>query len=325
MTDGLLEEARKGPKLAPPGPTARSRVAVVVVALLVTVAAGGLLLRAFSHEEMPAGQRFTAPGVGWSIEVPAGWSVLPRSEPDTCVRGTLGDCGPGWFVNPSASALDRGAIRTHEDLGGQLPADGIVLVVVAMGTRFGADDYGFPPTLQQHRETASWTEWYGTFQRSGYQFETIAWFGSDVADAGRASVDEAIGTMAFPSIPDVAEGTAVPYGRGAEILNLGSASSFPPGSVTRVKVTQEGLARFGALFVVMGPDATGSWAFGDRVPRGHGTSGCTLTWDGSRFLCVDGSGGWDREGLPLQEGLTGLLQLRVGRSWDGHLLVDTWG
>jgi hypothetical protein len=289
-----------------------------VVALLIAAAAGAFVLRAFAgQDDVPMGRTYTNEALGWSMDIPEGWSVLTKVEPDESARGNFGDFGEIWLVNEAASGMDRGAIATFDELTTQLTAGGALVAVNPNLAALGftdRDDWGMPAALGA-------PEWegpdrYGRWQANTIEYEALAWFGDATTDDDRRAADAAVASFTIEPLPTPPEGTATPYSRYEYVL--GPQERFPAGSITRVESDDPELP--GAFFIVVGDDGS-RVGYPARIARAReGQPPCDLAWDGEVFSCPDGRT-WDRDGRSDQGAETDLLPMPVVRTWDGQLVI----
>ena len=340
---GLWDRAVLGPRRQP----ARMRrtwrvIAPIAAALAVVVVAGTLgLVRAFGPAAGSSGQvanhgagRFTDPGFGWSIRVPAGLGARHFRNGDLRVTsdGFRVTSFPPDLRAPGSGTPPMGWLRSF-------PADGVAVQIWGLeGGPPGPPplrDSAFPlspSSFSRARPYVGGTEprpWYRGFSGDGFGFAAAVWIGPRASRARRHAAWAVVRSLRFPALREgtIWHGTYYVLGR-ASRYPTGSVTTFPasslPSSYSLSVHVREG------FYLIHAPRAFYVIHRLSQRPAKPYTT-CTLAFDPKafQFFCPGTGLRWNRVGQP--------IGARAGSGWDlplvpatvaqdGHILFSPfWG
>lgn len=318
MTQGLLERAKEGPRLAPPGPTAGRRVAVAVVALAIGLVAVLIAVKSIEGTGTVPSNQITESQYGWSATVPEGWTVTPYRvsflQPPDNSPAPSGNTGLA-FSNFELQGTPEDYALARETV----PADGALLLVDGGASTIQVSEHGdemFPIQLQDGSGGIARS---GGFVANGMHYEVLVFEGDAVDDEAGGQIDAIVASIQFPEAPDPLPGQAVEFEPG--VISLGAPDRYPLRSLTAL--------------TIYGPTMQDQSIVLVHAPRGfyalRGVWGepCALEWhpsSGSITGCDAHPGPWNKFGrrIPGTGARFPLEPLLVGINFDGRLLTQAY-
>jgi hypothetical protein len=316
MTEGLLDRAHEGPRMAPPGPTSARRGVTAAIALALGAAAVVMAVRAFGDGGSAPAQQSREPIDGWTATVPAGWDAAPIHSSD----GASGHGSPllGWAV--ASHELDQSVSSLFDMFSpGAVPLDGVFVRLIRIppsAAPLPEEGAQFPIELAAVNENGVSR----TVSTNATHLNIDVVFGPDSTEQLRAQAVELVESIRFPELPEPPVGVAVPLSPG--VVVLGSADRFPLGSVTPMEVEDPTSDLHGwRLFLVHAPR-------GFYVIYGpeRNADTCPLRWLEAKRLFVRCDGKtWGADAHRVDGKGVVLPALPVSLNFDDRLMTSRYG
>jgi len=305
---------------------------VLAVALVVAgcggVRAGSRSLRLRPLASVGSAARHYEDSLGWSIAYPSALHLEHARSPGF-INLLVNEVTVANF--PMRSPIRAGHTKTSawmrveapRDRQGSFPANGIAFRVSRQEGGPAPDlelaESHFPLRLSTfHRSTNFGPTKPPALERvvvaDGGTFTADAWIGAKASAGERATLERVIGSLSFPRLH---AGETV-----GDFRVFGSASDYPVGSFTRIRVQHQ------PFYLVHAPGGWYAVGWTWQSITGGYKSRCRLHLDraSDQFFCTNMHARWDRVGRVLAKPKSALrgdpLNVTVAKvAWDGHVLV----